>query len=249
MNSIVIYQHTYEFNDFFRLYRDKSDYTKSPHFFHDKFPVAFRLKIYPGGYGDEYKHVSMFIEIDFVKSNENGIRFENGWEIDLSVSFTVLHKNVKEKISSNYNLLFRFKNKKLSNSCDNWGFPKLINLKELGNYLFSDDDKLRIHTNIEIHSYKNLIDINNKIANITNIANSPIPEIEQNYKMADDKTSCPICLERFVSPKSLQCGHSFCESCINQMKKGNSVSCPFCRKVTPSSNIVPNYMLEQLLFA
>jgi hypothetical protein len=39
---------------------------------------------------------------------------------------------------------------------------------------------------------------------------------------------CVICLEVFVEPTSLDCGHTFCSNCITDWKKLN-YSCPTCR--------------------
>lgn len=56
----------------------------------------------------------------------------------------------------------------------------------------------------------------------------------------DDGKTCTICFETYSKPKCLNCGHTFCESCIHMyvMKskhKGNllnGIECPLCRDVT-----------------
>ncbi|XP_078422830.1 zinc-binding protein A33-like [Cetorhinus maximus] len=51
--------------------------------------------------------------------------------------------------------------------------------------------------------------------------------------------SCPICLEMFTDPVSLECEHHFCRSCISQSwdKVPGNVSCPQCRQVFTQRNI------------
>ncbi|XP_076071971.1 uncharacterized protein LOC143043652 [Mytilus galloprovincialis] len=60
-----------------------------------------------------------------------------------------------------------------------------------------------------------------------------------------DIFTCPICLEKLKSPKSLPCSHSFCEVCIGEFilsterrtgHKLSSYPCPVCRSdVTPTN--------------
>lgn len=42
---------------------------------------------------------------------------------------------------------------------------------------------------------------------------------------------CPICQEVFNYPVALQCGHVFCNSCINQWLSHQQRTCPECRMV------------------
>ena len=42
---------------------------------------------------------------------------------------------------------------------------------------------------------------------------------------------CPICQEVFNYPMALQCGHVFCNSCINQWLSHQQRTCPECRMV------------------
>ena len=70
------------------------------------------------------------------------------------------------------------------------------------------------------------------------------PLIDDNY--LGDLLQCSICLESFTNPKMLQCGHTFCQECLQQHHNASqedrrrpsaSISCPTCRKPTP---IPPN---------
>ncbi|XP_041068331.1 zinc-binding protein A33-like [Carcharodon carcharias] len=44
--------------------------------------------------------------------------------------------------------------------------------------------------------------------------------------------NCPICLDLFMEPVILDCGHNFCQGCIRRYwEDSETVSCPECRKV------------------
>lgn len=47
-------------------------------------------------------------------------------------------------------------------------------------------------------------------------------------KIDEDDLTCSICAELFYKAITLTCSHTFCEYCINQWKKTNSI-CPVCR--------------------
>ncbi|XP_071804544.1 uncharacterized protein [Asterias amurensis] len=65
-------------------------------------------------------------------------------------------------------------------------------------------------------------------SNIT--AQSVLAEISQ------DHLECPICSGRFKQPKLLECSHSFCLECLQQLRQNSPsttrLSCPVCRKET-----------------
>ena len=60
--------------------------------------------------------------------------------------------------------------------------------------------------------------------------------------------SCPICHETFDKPKFLQCGHTFCESCLdNYMDRCNKkeyIICPMCRSRTQYSRKGACYLMD-----
>lgn len=47
-----------------------------------------------------------------------------------------------------------------------------------------------------------------------------------------DIISCAICLEKFKHPRNLDCGHSFCTTCLHMIKINKEIVCPLCRKIT-----------------
>ena len=49
--------------------------------------------------------------------------------------------------------------------------------------------------------------------------------------LAEDVTSCAICLETFVYPQILPCHHSFCKACLDRLRSGDVIECPTCRAV------------------
>ena len=56
--------------------------------------------------------------------------------------------------------------------------------------------------------------------------------------------SCPICFGRFVNPQILNCGHSYCLTCIRSLENSQlNYNCPECRQQIIS--VSPNYSLRQ----
>lgn len=47
-----------------------------------------------------------------------------------------------------------------------------------------------------------------------------------------DIISCAICLEKFKHPRNLDCGHTFCTTCLHMMNINNEIVCPMCRRIT-----------------
>ena len=60
---------------------------------------------------------------------------------------------------------------------------------------------------------------------------------------------CPVCQENFSDPRVLPCDHSFCQECIDQMKKGNSIKCPVCNGVHNVKTVRRDFRLMQFLEA
>ncbi|XP_062904234.1 zinc-binding protein A33-like [Mobula hypostoma] len=60
--------------------------------------------------------------------------------------------------------------------------------------------------------------------------------------------TCPVCLEVFTDPVSLECGHHFCAACISQVweRVSGDVSCPQCRQVFAQRNTRPAYTLRNI---
>ncbi|XP_065421167.1 zinc finger protein RFP-like [Chrysemys picta bellii] len=70
-------------------------------------------------------------------------------------------------------------------------------------------------------------------------------------KTLQDEITCPICLEYFKDPVSLDCDHSFCRACITQCWEGfdTDVSCPQCREIFPQRNLRLNRQLRNIVEA
>lgn len=60
---------------------------------------------------------------------------------------------------------------------------------------------------------------------------------------------CKICFEKYDinlrKPISINCGHSFCNDCLNSLRINNSYVCPTCRR--PITNEEPNYTVLDIL--
>ncbi|XP_065421166.1 zinc finger protein RFP-like [Chrysemys picta bellii] len=70
-------------------------------------------------------------------------------------------------------------------------------------------------------------------------------------KTLQDEITCPICLEYFKDPVSLDCDHSFCQACITQCWEifATDISCPQCREIFPQGNLRPNRQLRNIVEA
>ncbi|XP_071803971.1 uncharacterized protein [Asterias amurensis] len=55
-------------------------------------------------------------------------------------------------------------------------------------------------------------------------------------EISQDHLECPICSGRFKQPKLLECSHSFCYKCLQQLRQNSPstirLSCPVCRQET-----------------
>ncbi|XP_072331655.1 zinc-binding protein A33-like [Scyliorhinus torazame] len=70
--------------------------------------------------------------------------------------------------------------------------------------------------------------------------------LRQQVQSLTEETICPICLDFFTDPVTLDCGHNFCRSCISQCWEKEVNSCPECRKEFPERNIRINRALANL---
>ncbi|XP_067414660.1 zinc finger protein RFP-like [Emydura macquarii macquarii] len=68
-------------------------------------------------------------------------------------------------------------------------------------------------------------------------------------KTLQDEAICPICLEYFNDPVSLDCNHDFCRACITQCRArfSTTISCPQCRETCPQRNLKPNRKLKNIV--
>ncbi|CAH2224622.1 E3 ubiquitin- ligase TRIM39-like [Pelobates cultripes] len=68
-------------------------------------------------------------------------------------------------------------------------------------------------------------------------------------KDLQDELTCPICLDNFKDPVSIECGHNFCRACISRTWRGihTQFSCPQCRKVSKWRFFRPNRLVENVV--
>ncbi|XP_042607608.1 tripartite motif-containing protein 16-like [Cyprinus carpio] len=71
-------------------------------------------------------------------------------------------------------------------------------------------------------------------------------------RFSQDELSCPVCLDLLKDPVSIQCGHSYCKSCItgcwDQEDQMRVYSCPQCRQTfSPRPALARNTMLAELV--
>ena len=71
----------------------------------------------------------------------------------------------------------------------------------------------------------------------------------------ESQYQCPTCLELFISPVALNCGHTYCWLCLAQWKgssgrtRGDLGTCPTCREVVQHENRVfaIDHMIEAMV--
>uniref|UniRef100_A0A8C0JCU2 RING-type domain-containing protein n=1 Tax=Chelonoidis abingdonii TaxID=106734 RepID=A0A8C0JCU2_CHEAB len=73
-------------------------------------------------------------------------------------------------------------------------------------------------------------------------AESPVESLQE-------EATCPVCLEYFTEPVTLECGHNFCRACISQCWEGSdtAASCPQCRETVQQRNLRPNRQLTNMV--
>ncbi|XP_044837310.1 zinc finger protein RFP-like [Mauremys mutica] len=72
---------------------------------------------------------------------------------------------------------------------------------------------------------------------------------ENPMERLQEEATCPVCLEYFTEPVTLECGHHFCRACISQCWEGSdtAASCPQCRETVQQRNLRPNRQLVNIL--
>ncbi|XP_076969891.1 E3 ubiquitin-protein ligase TRIM68 [Tamandua tetradactyla] len=67
------------------------------------------------------------------------------------------------------------------------------------------------------------------------------------------EVACPICMTFFREPVSIDCGHSFCHSCLSRLWESPGTSqnwgytCPLCRAPVQPRNLRPNWQLASVV--
>ena len=71
--------------------------------------------------------------------------------------------------------------------------------------------------------------------------------------MDDDENAylfdCPICLTNYDNPKLLKCGHTLCESCLNNIikKDKDNPLCPLCKKLIKKNEVIVNNHIKIIM--
>ncbi|XP_073167850.1 zinc finger protein RFP-like isoform X2 [Lepidochelys kempii] len=72
---------------------------------------------------------------------------------------------------------------------------------------------------------------------------------EKSVESLQEEVTCPICLEYFTEPVTLECGDNFCRACVTQCWQGSDTdfSCPQCRETVQQRNLKLNRQLANVL--
>ncbi|XP_025051611.1 zinc finger protein RFP-like, partial [Alligator sinensis] len=64
-----------------------------------------------------------------------------------------------------------------------------------------------------------------------------------------EEVTCPVCLDYFTDPVTLECGHNFCLACIRQCwgEPQPHGCCPQCRATAPHRDLRPNRQLGNVV--
>ncbi|XP_053147571.1 E3 ubiquitin-protein ligase TRIM7-like [Hemicordylus capensis] len=64
-----------------------------------------------------------------------------------------------------------------------------------------------------------------------------------------DEATCPVCLDFFTDPVTLDCGHNFCRACIAQCwgEPPAVTACPQCRESFQPRDVKPNRQLANMV--
>ncbi|XP_061475298.1 zinc finger protein RFP-like isoform X2 [Rhineura floridana] len=62
------------------------------------------------------------------------------------------------------------------------------------------------------------------------------------------EATCPLCLDFFKDPVTLDCGHNFCQGCLTSCwgESDGDSSCPECQETVPQRNFRPNRQLANV---
>ncbi|XP_067320863.1 zinc finger protein RFP-like [Anolis sagrei] len=73
-------------------------------------------------------------------------------------------------------------------------------------------------------------------------------EGESSAKGLCEEATCPLCLDFFKDPVTIDCGHNFCRSCLAQCwgEPGPEASCSQCRERTPQRTFRSNRQLANM---
>ncbi|XP_053150133.1 zinc finger protein RFP-like [Hemicordylus capensis] len=68
-------------------------------------------------------------------------------------------------------------------------------------------------------------------------------------KKLQDEATCPVCLDFFTDPVTLDCGHNFCQACIVQClgEPPTESTCPQCRENFQPRDVKPNRQLANVV--
>nr|XP_025036716.1 zinc finger protein RFP-like [Pelodiscus sinensis] len=72
---------------------------------------------------------------------------------------------------------------------------------------------------------------------------------ESPVERLSEEATCPVCLDYFTAPVTLECGHNFCQACLSRCweERNTAASCPQCRDTVQNKHLQPNRQLANIV--
>ncbi|XP_053430805.1 tripartite motif-containing protein 64-like [Nycticebus coucang] len=67
------------------------------------------------------------------------------------------------------------------------------------------------------------------------------------WKAFQNELTCPICMNYFLDPITIACGHNFCRPCLYLCWEEYPMRCPQCREISQEAEFKTNFLVKKLI--